>query len=94
MVRPGAAQGTHCPSNLLLAVVTHLVVRRVAFSEDQINRAATSMIAEYGERAEQEVKNRMATATDRNSQVTFAEWGRILNAVEQLLQGGGNRGGT
>ena len=94
MVRPGAAQGTHCPSNLLLTVVTNLVVRRVAFSEDQINRAATSLIAEYGERAEQEVKKRMATAKDRNLQVTFSEWGRILKAVEQLSQGGENRGGT
>ncbi len=72
MVRPGAAQGTHCPSNLLRAVVTNLVVRRVAFSEDHINQAATSMIAEYGERAEQEVKNRMAAAKDRNLQFMFS----------------------
>ena len=52
------------------------------------------MIAEYGGRAEQEVKNRMAMAKDWNLQVTFSEWGRILKAVEQLRQGGGNRGGT
>jgi hypothetical protein len=66
----------------------------MAFSEDHINQAATSMIAEYGERAEKEVKNRMAAAEDQNLQVMFSEWGRILKAVEQLRQGGGNRGGT
>ncbi len=70
------------------------MVRRVAFSEHQIDRAATSMIAEYGERAEQEVKNRMAAAEDQNLQVTISEWGRTLKAVEQLRRGGGNRGGT
>ncbi len=70
------------------------MVRRVAFSEDHVNQAATSMIAEYGERAEKEVKKRMTTAKDQNLQVMFSEWGRILNTVEQLRQGGGNRGGT
>ncbi len=66
----------------------------MAFSEDQINRAAASMIAEYGECAEQDAKNRMAAAEDQNFQVMFSEWGRILKAVEQLRHGGGNRGGT
>ena len=66
----------------------------MAFSEDQINRAATSMITEFGKGVEQEVKNRMALAKEQNLKVMFSEWGRILKAVEQLCQGGGKRGGT
>ena len=54
------------------------------FSDDDIDRIAKSLIAEFGDRAEEEARARSARARAQRLEVIAANWRRVLQAVAML----------